>query len=123
MADQPSILVTGGAGYIGSHCCKALSEAGLVPVCCDNFSTGHPDFVKWGPVVKDDVRNAEAVLQALRQHDVVAVMHFAASSAVGESVANPEKYYANNVTGTLSLWRAMRKYKGDRMVFSSPGAV
>jgi UDP-glucose 4-epimerase len=90
-------LVTGGAGYIGSHCCKALSEAGLVPVCLDNCSTGHPRFVKWGPAVKDDVRNTEAVLQAFRQHNVVAVMHFAASSAVGESVVNPEKYYTNNV--------------------------
>jgi hypothetical protein len=89
-------LVTGGAGYIGSHCCKALSEAGLVPVCLDNCSTGHPRFVKWGPAVKDDVRNTEAVLQAFRQHNVVAVMHFAASSAVGESVVNPEKYYMNN---------------------------
>src|ERR1700687_4459657 len=123
MADQPSILVTGGAGYIGSHCCKALSEAGLVPVCLDNFSTGHPHFVKWGPVVKDDVRNTAAVLQALRQHSVVAVMHFAASSAVGESVVNPEKYYANNVTGTLSLLRAMRECRCDRLGVSSTGAV
>ena len=123
MADQPSILVTGGAGYIGSHVCKALSEAGLRPVCFDNFSTGHARFVKWGPLIKGDVRNSEAVLQALRQHDVTAVMHFAASSAVGESVVNPEKYYANNVTGTLSLLRAMREYKCDRIVFSSTGAV
>lgn len=123
MADQPSILVTGGAGYIGSHCCKALSEAGLVPVCLDNFSTGHPHFVKWGPVVKDDVCNTEAVLQTLRQHNVVAVMHFAASSAVGESVANPEKYYTNNVVGTLSVLRAMREYGCEKMVFSSTGAV
>ena len=123
MADQPSILVTGGAGFIGSHCCKALSEAGLVPVCLDNFSTGHPHFVKWGPVVKDDVCNTEAVLQALRQHNVVAVMHFAASSAVGDSVANPEKYYTNNVVGTLSVLRAMREYGCGKMVFSSTGAV
>ena len=123
MADQPSILVTGGAGYIGSHCCKALSEAGFNPVCFDNFSTGHSHFVKWGPVIKDDVRNTDAVLQALRQHNVVAVMHFAASSAVGESVVNPEKYYANNVGGTLSLLRAMREYGCDRLVFSSTGAV
>src|SRR5260370_31819563 len=123
MADQPSILVTGGACFIGSHCCKASSEAGLVPVCLDNFSTGHPHFVKWGPVVKDDVCNTEAVLQALRQHNVVAVMHFAASSAVGESVANPEKYYTNNVVGTLSVLRAMREYGCGEMGFSSTGAV
>jgi UDP-arabinose 4-epimerase len=123
MTDQPSILVTGGAGYIGAHCCKALSEAGFKPVSFDNFSTGHPQFVKWGPLIKGDVRDSEAVLQALRQHDATAVMHFAASSAVGESVANPEKYYANNVTGMLSLLRAMREYKCDRLVFSSTGAV
>src|SRR5258708_9001071 len=123
MADQPSILVTGGAGFIGSHCCKALSEAGMVPVCVDNFSTGHTHFVKWGRVVKDDVRNTEAVLQALRQHNVVAVMHLAASSAVGESVANPEKYYTNNVVGTLSVLRAMREYGCEKTVLSSTGAV
>src|SRR5258708_33795301 len=122
MADQPSILVTGGAGFIGSHCCKALSEAGLVPVCLDNFSTGHPHVGKGGLVVKDDVCNTEAVLQALRQHNVVAVMHFAASSAVGESVANPEKYYTNNVVGTLSVLRAMREYGCGKMGFSSTGA-
>src|SRR5260370_35708465 len=123
MADQPSILVTGGAGYIGSHCCKALSEAGLVPVCLDNFSTGHPHFVKWGPVVKDDVPNTEAVLQALRQHNVVAVMHLAASSAVGESVPNPEKYYTNNVVGTLSVLLAMRDYGWEKCVCLSHVAV
>jgi len=123
MADHPSVLVTGGAGYIGSHGCKALSEAGLTPVCFDNFSTGHPHFLKSGPVIKGDVRNSEEVLQALRQHQVAAVLHFAASSAVGEFVANPEKYYTNNVTGTLSLLRAMREYGCDRLVFSSTGAV
>src|SRR5258708_36963132 len=123
MADQPSILVTGGAGFIGSHCCKALSEAGLKPVCFDNFSTGHPHFVKWGPVIRGDVRNTDEVLQALRRHNVIAVMHFAASSAVGESVANPEKYYANNVVGTLSVLRAMRELRCEKFVFSSTGAV
>jgi UDP-glucose-4-epimerase GalE len=123
MADHPSILVTGGAGYIGSHCCKALFEAGLKPVCFDNFSTGHPHFVKWGPVIRGDVRNTDEVLQALRQHNIIAVTHFAASSAVGESVANPEKYYANNVVGTLSVLRAMRELRCEKFVFSSTGAV
>src|SRR6202165_636376 len=123
MADRPSVLVTGGAGYIGSHCCKALSEAGYNPVCFDNFSTGHPHFVQWGPSINGDVRNRETVLQALRQHNVIAVLHFAASSSVGESVVNPEKYYANNVMGTLSLLHAMREYGCDKLVFSSTGAV
>ena len=123
MSVQPSILVTGGAGYIGSHCCKALAESGFTPVCFDNFSTGHPQFVKWGPLIKGDVRDTEAVIQALRQHSIAAVMHFAAVSAVGESVADPEKYYANNVTGSLSLLRAMRESDCRRLVFSSTGAV
>jgi UDP-glucose-4-epimerase GalE len=123
MTNQSSILVTGGAGYIGSHCCKALSEAGLKPVCFDNFSTGHPHFVKWGPVIKGDVRDDVAVLQALQQYSVTAVLHFAASSAVGESVVNPEKYYTSNVAGTLSLLRAMRQYRCNKLVFSSTGAV
>lgn len=123
MADRPSVLVTGGAGYVGSHCCKALAGAGYNPVCFDNFSTGHPHFVKWGPSIRGDIRSSEAVLQALRQHNVIAVMHFAASSAVGESVVEPEKYYANNVIGTLSLLRGMREYGCDKLVFSSTGAV
>lgn len=123
MSAQPSILVTGGAGYVGSHCCKALSEAGFTPVCFDDFSTGHPQFVQWGPVIEGDVRDTEAVVQVLRQHSVAAVMHFAASSAVGESVIHPEKYYGNNVAGSLSLLRAMRETGCGRLVFSSTGAV
>src|SRR5882757_832907 len=123
MTARPSILVTGGAGYIGSHCCKALSEAGYNPVCFDNFSTGHPDFVKWGPAVQGDVRDVEALLEMFRTHDIFAVMHFAALSAVGESVINPEKYYENNVTGSLALLRAMREVQCMQLVFSSTGAV
>jgi UDP-glucose-4-epimerase GalE len=123
MTDQLSVLVTGGAGYIGSHCCKALNEAGFSPVCFDNFSTGHPQFVKWGPLIKGDVRDTEAVIQAFRQYPIAAVMHFAASSAVGESVVDPEKYYTNNVEGSLSLLRAMREANCAKLVFSSTGAV
>jgi UDP-glucose-4-epimerase GalE len=123
MTARPSILVTGGAGYIGSHCCKALSEAGYNPVCFDNFSTGHPDFVKWGPAVQGDVRDVEALLETFRTHDIFAVMHFAALSAVGESVINPEQYYENNVTGSLALLRAMREVQCMQLVFSSTGAV
>ena len=116
-------LVTGAAGFIGSSLCRALLAQGQSVRGLDNLSTGHPDFVKWEPVVRGDVRNSDTVLQALRQHNVIAVMHFAASSAVGESVVNPEKYYANNVVGTLSLLRAMREYGCDKLVFSSTGAV
>ncbi|SIO46091.1 UDP-L-arabinose 4-epimerase [Bradyrhizobium erythrophlei] len=123
MSKSPAILVTGGAGYIGAHCCKALSEAGFVPVCFDNLSTGHRDFVKWGPFVEGDVGDTQRLTDAIAAHQVVAVMHFAAFSQVGESVGDPQKYYLNNVCGTLSLLKAMLERGCDRLVFSSTGAV
>lgn len=123
MSRKPAILVTGGAGYIGAHCCKALAEAGYLPVCFDNLSTGHGDFVKWGPLVVGDVGGTQAVADAIVAHEVVAVMHFAAFSQVGESVIDPQKYYLNNLCGTLSLLKAMLERKCTRLVFSSTGAV
>jgi UDP-glucose-4-epimerase GalE len=122
MSDGPAILVTGGAGYIGSHGCRALAAAGYHPVVFDNFSTGHRGFVT-GSLVTGDLRDSAALNRAFAQHDIVAVMHFAASSLVGESVADPAKYYANNVAGTLSLLDAMRRAGCNRLVFSSTGAV
>jgi UDP-glucose-4-epimerase GalE len=122
MTDRPAILVTGGAGYIGSHCCRALAAAGYHPVVFDNFSTGHRGFVT-GSLVEGDLKDKTALGRAFAQHDIVAVMHFAASSLVGESVADPQKYYANNVGGTLSLVEAMREAGCNRLVFSSTGAV
>lgn len=123
MSRKPAILVTGGAGYIGAHCCKALAEAGYLPVCFDNLSTGHRDFVNWGPLVVGDVGDTQAVADAIVAHEVVAVMHFAALSQVGESVIDPQKYYLNNLCGTLSLLKAMLERKCTRLVFSSTGAV
>jgi len=122
MSDGPAILVTGGAGYIGSHCCRALTAAGYHPVVYDNFSTGHRDFVT-GSLVTGDVLDKAALAGAFAQHDIVAVMHFAASSLVGESVIDPQKYYLNNVVGTLSLLDVMREAGCNRLVFSSTGAV
>jgi UDP-glucose-4-epimerase GalE len=119
---DPVILVTGGAGYIGSHCCRALAAAGYQPVVYDNFSTGHRSFVT-GSLVVGDILDRAALASAFAQHDIAAVMHFAASSLVGESVADPQKYYTNNVAGTLSLLDAMRTAGCDRLVFSSTGAV
>src|SRR4051794_37059326 len=107
MNDRQAVLVTGGAGYIGSHCCKALFEAGYNPICYDNLSTGHRDFVKWGPFVSGDIGDVAKVAETLRGHEVVAVMHFAAFSLVGESISDPQKYYLNNLAGTLSLLQAM----------------
>ena len=122
MSDRPAILVTGGAGYIGSHCCRALAAAGYHPVVFDNFSTGHRNFVT-GSLVTGDLADKAALARAFAQHDIVAVMHFAASSLVGESVADPQKYYINNLAGTLSLLDAMREAGCNRLVFSSTGAV
>lgn len=122
MNDRSAILVTGGAGYIGSHCCRALAAAGYDPVVFDDFSTGHRGFVT-GSLVVGDLRDNAALARAFAQHPIVAVMHFAASSLVGESVADPRKYYANNVAGTLSLLDAMREAGCNRLVFSSTGAV
>lgn len=123
MSDNNRVLVVGGAGYIGSHCCKALAAAGYRPVCFDNFSTGHRDFVKWGPVIEGDIHDQSHLADSIKQHGVIAVLHFAASSLVGESVSDPQKYYHNNVAGTLSLLRAMRQAQCKTLVFSSSGAV
>src|SRR5437868_11987678 len=122
MNDRPAVLVTGGAGYIGAHCCRALQAAGYQPIVYDNFSTGHRSFVT-GALVFGDIKDRARLAQTFAQYDIVAVMHFAASSLVGESVANPRKYYTNNLAGTLALLDAMRDAGCHRLVFSSTGAV
>jgi UDP-glucose-4-epimerase GalE len=122
MGDRPAILVTGGAGYIGSHCCRALDAAGYLPVCYDNFSTGHRSFVT-GALVAGDIADKATLGRAFAEHDIVAVMHFAAASLVGESMVDPQKYYVNNLAGTLALLDVMRAAGCNRLVFSSTGAV
>jgi UDP-glucose-4-epimerase GalE len=122
MSDTPSVLVTGGAGYIGSHCCRALDAAGYRPVCYDNFSTGHQSFVA-GALVTGDVADKATLARAFAEQNIIAVMHFAASSLVGESMVDPQKYYLNNLAGTLALLDAMRAAGCNRLVFSSTGAV
>jgi UDP-arabinose 4-epimerase len=121
--DMQNILVTGGAGYIGSHACKALAAAGYQPIAIDNLCLGHREFVKWGPLVEADIRHTDAVATAIRSYDVSGVMHFAAFAYVGESVTNPSKYYKNNVVGTLSVLAAMRQTGLRNIVFSSSCAV
>lgn len=118
-----SILVTGGAGYIGSHACKALAAEGFTPVALDSLVIGHADAVRWGPLVEADILDTEAVIEALKGHQVAAVMHFAAFAYVGESVTDPAKYYRNNVAGTLSLLDACRSEGVDKLVFSSSCAT
>jgi UDP-glucose 4-epimerase len=122
MTQRPIILVTGGAGYIGSHACRALAAAGYLPVVYDNLSTGHRSFVA-SPLVTGDLLDEATLARTFAEHDVAAVMHFAAASLVGESVTDPQKYYINNVQGTLALLKAMRNAGCRRIVFSSTGAV
>jgi UDP-arabinose 4-epimerase len=117
------ILVTGGAGYIGSHCCKALADAGHEPVTFDNLLTGHREAVKWGPLVEGDMRDAEALGAAFTSARPAAVIHLAALSLVGESATHPERYYAVNVGGTLNLLEAMQAADVGALVFSSTCAV
>lgn len=117
------VLVTGGAGFVGSHACKALAAAGHVPIVFDNLRTGHRSSVKWGPFEHGDITDTAAMTAAFRRHDPEAVMHFAALAYVGESVTHPEIYYRTNVVGTLSLLEAMRSRGLQRIVFSSTCAT
>ncbi len=117
------IFVAGGAGYIGSHCCKALAKAGFELVVYDNLSTGHREFVKWGPLIEGDIRDGESLTKAMRETRPDAVMHFAALALVGESMVDPGRYYDVNVAGGLRLLEAMRAAGVDELVFSSTCAV
>ena len=118
-----TVLVTGGAGYIGSHACKVLSRAGYRPVVFDNLSRGHRAAVRWGPLIEGDLAGRDKLTAALRHYGVAYVMHFAAFAYVGESVTDPALYYANNLGGTLSLLEAMREAGVDKIVFSSTCAT
>ena len=122
MINAPVVLVTGGAGYIGAHACRALEKSGFRPVVYDNLSTGHRHFAN-GELVVGDLLDKDSLARTFAAHDIAAVMHFAAASLVGESVVDPGKYYVNNVAGTLSLLEAMRQAGCKRLVFSSTGAV
>jgi UDP-arabinose 4-epimerase len=118
-----AVLVTGGAGYIGSHACKALAQAGFTPVTYDNFSRGHPWAIKWGPLETGDLSDATRLREVIRRHKPAAVMHFAAYAYVGESVNDPSLYYGNNVLGSWQLLEAMRAEGLRDIVFSSSCAV
>ncbi len=117
------ILVTGGAGYIGSHCCKILSRAGWTPVVIDNLSYGHESMVKWGPFFNVGLHDTNEVSSIIHQFNIQYVMHFAAYAYVGESVLDPLKYYQNNVGGTVSLLEAMKRNDVKNIVFSSTCAT
>jgi len=117
------VLVTGGAGYIGSHTCKALAAAGYTPVSLDNLVYGHRRAVRWGPLAEVDLADRAEIERVLREHDVRAVIHFAAFAYVGESMSDPGKYFRNNVVNTLNLLEAMGAAGVERIVFSSTCAT
>jgi UDP-arabinose 4-epimerase len=120
---RPRILVTGGAGYIGSHTAKTLAAAGYEPVVFDDLSTGNRHAVRWGPLVEASLAAPTAITAALRQFDPVAIIHFAAHAYVGESVVQPAKYYRNNVANTINLLDAARAHGDLPVVFSSTCAT
>ena len=117
------VLVTGGAGYIGSHTAKALAHAGWEPVVLDDLSMGHRGAVRWGPFVHGNVGNRDLLRQVIGEHRVEGVIHFAACAYVGESVNEPRKYFQNNVANTLALLEVMMDAGVERIVFSSTCAT
>ena len=122
-ASTRNILVTGGAGFVGSHACKALAAQGYAPIVFDTLVYGHEEAVRWGPLERGDIADRARLDEVIVAHRPIAAMHFAAFTYVGESVADPGKYYRNNVAGTLTLLEALRDHGIDKFVFSSTAAV
>ena len=122
-ADRGAVLVTGGAGYIGSHACKALAAAGRRVVAYDNLSAGHRGAVRWGDLVVADLHDVAEIRRTIRDYRVSAVMHFAALASVGDSVKDPSPYYRENLEGTLGLLRVMVEEGLRPIIFSSTAAV
>src|SRR5207253_372727 len=118
-----NILVTGGAGYIGSHTAKALAQTGYKPVVLDNLSMGHAENVRWGPLVQTDLSDTDTVRRVLETHKIEAVMHFAGSAFVGESKQRPRRYFGNNAVNTFHLLDAMLDQGVRHIVFSSSCAT
>lgn len=117
------ILVTGGAGYIGSHACKALVAAGYEPVAFDNLSTGWRDAVQFGPFEKGDLLDAERILEVVKKHRPSAIMHFASLAEVGQSMQDPGIYWKTNVLGSLNLLQAAAETDVSNFIFSSTCAT
>lgn len=123
MQRRENVVVTGGAGFIGSHVCKALYEEGYQPVVIDNLSTGHRGFVQWGPLHQMDIRETDTLSRLLLELRPLCVFHMAASINVRESMTDPSKYYHNNVIATLSLLDAMVASNIKSIVFSSTASI
>lgn len=120
---RPAILVTGGAGFIGSHTCKLLAAAGYLPVAFDNLCRGNRKSVAWGPLVVGDIRDRDALISAIGTYRPTAVIHFAALAYVGESVHEPADYYSTNVAGTIAVLDAARAHAIENIIFSSSCAT
>lgn len=123
MQSEKKVLVTGGAGYVGSHTCKLLRQHGFTPFVIDNFSTGFPQNIQWGPYFDADLRDSEKIRPIFEANDFSGVMHFAASAYVGESVENPINYFENNVSTTINIVKLCEEYGIDKFVFSSSCAT
>lgn len=117
------ILIVGGAGYIGSHVNKLLTRKGFKTVIFDNLSRGHREFVKWGELFEGDLLDIHRIRSCFKNYQIEAVMHFSALSLVEESIQQPERYYLNNVIGTLNLLQAMREFGVRHFIFSSTCAT
>jgi UDP-arabinose 4-epimerase len=117
------VLVTGGAGYIGSHTCKMLATAGFRPLVLDDLRRGHKSAVQWGPFIEGDCGDSGVLEHVFRTYPIEAVIHFAAYAYVGESMQAPDMYFRNNVVGTVNLLDAMRSHGVRTMVFSSSCAT
>lgn len=118
-----SVLVAGGAGYVGSHTCLRLAQEGFQPVVFDDLSNGHREHVQWGPLEVGDIRDGARLDAVFAAHEPVAVLHFAGSIEVGESIRNPGKFFDNNVGGSISLIEATRRAGVEALVFSSTCAT
>lgn len=123
LAENRNVLITGGAGYIGSQTCKALFEAGYTPISYDNLSNGHKELVKWGPLEIGDIADREALRAAISKYHPIAVIHFAALKSVEDSIKDPASYYFNNLYGTLVLLDTLKDNGIDKIIFSSTAAV
>lgn len=118
-----NVLITGGAGYVGSHTCQALAALGYLPISLDNLTRGHTWAVQWGPFIKGDITDSSVLDQIFSDYQPKAVIHFAANAYIEESVAHPAKYYQNNVAGSITLLESMRRYGCKNIIFSSSCAT
>lgn len=117
------ILVIGGAGYIGAHICKELAQNGFYPITYDDLSTGHSYAVQWGPLIQAELSDKKTLEKVFKKYQPKAVIHFAGNALVMESIRDPGKYYANNVSATITLLQTMKKFEVKSLVFSSSCAT